>query len=83
MPRGYSAPSTEGLAFLWNVFADDPRHLSDGCLNERGVLDYSIVEKLSFWGERKDYWHWMAEVAGGIKTLEQLVKRVQGFSEVT
>ena len=59
-----------------------PWHSSDGCLNERGVLDYSNVEKLSFWGERKDYWHWMAEVAGGIKTLEQLVKRVQGFSEV-
>ena len=58
---------------------------SDGMLamGEKEILDQCLVEKLSFWGERKDYWHWMAEVAGGIKTLEQLVKKVQAISEVS
>lgn len=42
----------------------------------------TALEKLSFWGERKDYYHYMTENLSGLKTFDHMVKRVQGLTEV-
>lgn len=39
-----------------------------------------FLEKQSFWGERKDYFHYLSE--GGIKSLDPLIKKVNSLAEV-
>ena len=43
----------------------------------------SFTEKISFWGERKDYWHYMTEDLQGMRELSQSVKSIQAKPEVS
>ena len=42
-----------------------------------------VTEKLSFWGDRRDYWNYLSEGVGRMKTLETIVKRVQTLAHVS
>ncbi len=42
----------------------------------------TVSDKVSFWGERRDYWSYLSEVVSKMKTLDGCVKRVQGISQV-
>ena len=44
---------------------------------------FFLLEKVNFWGERRDYWHYLSEVVSKMKTLDGCVKRVQGLSQVS
>ena len=46
------------------------------------VVTHLLTEKLTFWGERKDYFHYLSEGLGSLKTLDIPIKRVQGMNEV-
>ena len=40
------------------------------------------TEKSSFWGERRDYWHYLSEGVGELKGLDSIVKIVQAQQQV-
>ncbi len=40
------------------------------------------TEKSSFWGERRDYWHYLSEGVGELKALDSIVKIVQAQQQV-
>ena len=42
----------------------------------------SAADKLSFWGERRDYWHFLSEAVGKMKGLEECVRRTQYLPQV-
>ena len=42
-----------------------------------------VTEKLSFWGDRRDYWNYLSEGVGHMKSLETIVKRVQTLAHVS
>ena len=42
-----------------------------------------VTEKLSFWGDRRDYWNYLSEGVGRMKTLETIVKQVQTLAHVS
>ena len=44
------------------------------------IFCFFFLEKQSFWGDRKDYFHYLTE--GGVKSLEPLIKKVTGSVEV-
>ena len=39
-------------------------------------------DKVSFWGERRDYWHYLSEEVGGVKSLGGITKQVQAIPQV-
>ena len=41
------------------------------------------TEKLSFWGDRRDYWNYLSEGVARMKSLEIIVKRVQTLAHVS
>ena len=41
-----------------------------------------IAEKMSFWGERRDYWSYLSESVGDMKTLDGCVKIIQALLQV-
>ena len=42
-----------------------------------------VTEKLSFWGDRRDYWNYLSEGVSRRKTLETVVKKVQSLAHVS
>lgn len=38
---------------------------------------------MSFWGDRRDYWHYLSEGIGRMKVLETIVKQVQTLAHVS
>ena len=42
-----------------------------------------VTEKLSFWGDRRDYWNYLSEGVARMKTLETIVKSVQTLAQVS
>ncbi|XP_019854093.1 PREDICTED: FYVE and coiled-coil domain-containing protein 1-like [Amphimedon queenslandica] len=61
---------------------DDTIEVSRFCRYLESILRHGQKEKLSFWGERRDYYHYIMENLSGLKNFEQIVKRVQGLSEI-
>ncbi len=43
---------------------------------------HALSEKSSFWGDKRDYWHYLSEGVGEIKALDSVVKIVQAQSQV-
>ena len=41
-----------------------------------------LAEKVTFWGEKKDYYHYLTENVDGLKSLDQVIKKVQALTEV-
>lgn len=46
------------------------------------IILSSFTEKVNFWGERRDYWHYLTEGLGNIKELDSCVKIVQALPQV-
>lgn len=47
------------------------------------VLPWDFSDKLSFWGDRRDYWNYLSEGIGRMKALETIVKQVQTLAHVS
>lgn len=43
---------------------------------------FTCTEKVNFWGERRDYWHYLTEGLGNMKELDSCVKIVQVLPQV-
>ena len=48
-----------------------------------GELPWDLSDKLSFWGDRRDYWNYLSEGIGRMKALETIVKQVQTLAHVS
>lgn len=46
------------------------------------LFDVCYTEKVSFWGERRDYWSYLNEGVGGMRTLGSITKQVQALPQV-
>lgn len=51
------------------------------CTHTRTLYTH-LTEKSSFWGERRDYWHYLSEGIGELKALGSIIKKVQSQSQV-
>ena len=40
-------------------------------------------DKVNFWGEKRDYYHFLTQSISGRKDLEQEAKKIQGFPKVS
>jgi len=47
------------------------------------LFDVCYTERVSFWGERRDYWSYLNEGVGGMRTLGNITKRVQALPQLT
>lgn len=47
------------------------------------MLPWDLSDKLSFWGDRRDYWNYLSEGIGRMKALETIVKQVQTLAHVS
>jgi len=41
-----------------------------------------VLEHVSFWGDRHDYWHYLSTNVSGMKELNDIVKKVQLLTNV-
>jgi hypothetical protein len=76
----------ERLKVIFNeatsALTDDVSEVSQFCVSLECCLRHHQREKLSFWGDRRDYWNYLSEGVGRMKTLETIVKRVQTLAHL-
>lgn len=48
-----------------------------------GDVILCVIEHVSFWGDRRDYWHYLSTGVGGMKQLDDIVKKVQSLAHVS
>lgn len=62
---------------------DDVSEVSHFCITLECILRHQQKEKVSFWGERRDYWHYLSEGVGSMKTFDAITKHVQTLTQLT
>jgi len=62
---------------------DNVSEVTQFCITLEGVLRHQQKERVSFWGERRDYWSYLNEGVGGMRTLGNITKRVQALPQLT
>eukprot|EP00731_Ephydatia_muelleri_P012846 Em0007g156a len=61
---------------------DDTTAVRSFCQTVELILRHSLKERLSFWGERRDYWGYLSEGCAGNKALDPIIKHIQSSTQV-
>ena len=73
------------MANLCEVLEAILRHQQKGLymMTSRCGHCLQIIEHVSFWGDRQDYWNYLNANVSGMKQVNNVVKKVQSLTQVS